>query len=108
MPPTHIRPSEGFIYDTTTSESVRDIDGDDYNDEFLEENAKNFDRGNIGSVASPYVMYYVYKRRFLDTHYGIIMDGDICKIGDLAVVIHIDGDITIKEEFRWSECLGKY
>ena len=43
-------------------------------------------------------MPYVYKRRFLDTQYGIRKDGDIFKIGDSAVVVYTDGDITVKEE----------
>ena len=43
-------------------------------------------------------MPYVYKRRFLDTQYDILKDGDIFKIGDSAVVVDQDGDITIKEK----------
>jgi hypothetical protein len=55
---------------------------DDDNDGFLEEEAKRFGRENVGSVASPYLMPYVYKRRFIDTQYGIRKDGGTFKIGD--------------------------
>jgi len=51
-------------------------------------------------------MPYVYKRRFLDTQYGIRKDGDKFKIGNSPVLVDQDGDITIKEnEFRGSEGL---
>jgi hypothetical protein len=65
-----------------------------------------FGRDNVGSVASLYLMPYVYKRRFLDTQYGIRKFCDIFKIGDSAVVVDQDGDFTIKEnEFRGCEGL---
>ena len=73
---------------------------------FLKEDAKRFGRENVGSVSSPYLMPYVYKRRFLDTQYGTRKDGDTFKIGDTLVLVDQDGDITIKEnEFRGSEGL---
>jgi hypothetical protein len=51
-------------------------------------------------------MPYVYKRRFLDTQYGIRKDDDTFKIGDSPVLVDQDGDITIKEnEFRGSEVM---
>ena len=62
---------------------------------FLEE-AKKYGRGNVGSVASPYLMPYVYKRRFLYTQYGIVKDGDLFKLGDSGVVVDTESDITIK------------
>jgi hypothetical protein len=71
---------------------------DDYDDEFLEEDAKTFGRENVGTIASPYVMPYVYKRRFLDTQYSIHKDGVIFKIGDSSVLVDQDGDITIKKK----------
>ena len=96
---THIRPSKELIYETPKREPVRE-DNDDYEDEVLEEDAKAFGRENLGSVASPYLMPYAYKRRFHDTQYGILKDGDIFKIGDSSVLVDQDG-ITIKEkEFR--------
>jgi len=69
LPPTHtlihIRPSKEIIYGTPKREPVRDDDYDDYyDDEFLKEDPKTFGRENIGSVANPYLMNYVYKRRY--------------------------------------------
>jgi len=65
-----------------------------------------FGRENVGSVASPYLMPYVYKRRFLDTQYGIYKDGDILKIVDSSVLVDQDGNITIKaKDFRGLEGL---
>jgi hypothetical protein len=67
---------------------------------------QRFGRENVGPVAGPYLMPYVYKRRFPDTQYGIRKDGDIFKIGDSPVLVDQDGDITVKEnEFRGSEGL---
>ena len=101
---THMRPSEEIIYETPKREPVRDVD-DVYEDEFLTEVAKKFGREYLGSVASPHMMPYVYKRRFLDTQYSMRKDGDIFKFGDSAVLDQ-DGDITINEkEFRGSEGL---
>jgi hypothetical protein len=49
----------------------------------------------------------VYKRRVLDTQYGIRKDDVVFKIGDSPVLVDQDGDITIKEnEFRVSEGLA--
>ena len=104
---TDIRPSKQIIYETPKSEPVRE-DNDEHGDDdwILEEDAKRFGRENVGSVASPYLMHYVYKRRLLDTQYGIQKDGDKFKIGDSQVLVDQDGDITIKEtEFRGSEVL---
>jgi hypothetical protein len=51
-------------------------------------------------------MPYVYKRRLLEPQYGIHNDSNIVKMGDSAVVVDTDGDITIKErEFRGCVCL---
>jgi len=102
---TDIRPSKEIIYETPKREPVREADDDD-DDGFLEEDAKTFGRENVGSVASPYLMPYVYKRRFLDTQYGICKDGDTFKIDDSPVVVDVEGDITIKKnEFRGYEGL---
>ena len=51
------RPSKEIIYETPKREPVRD--DADYDDEFLEENAKKFGRENEGSVPNPYLMPYV-------------------------------------------------
>ena len=56
-----------------------------------------FGRENVGPVASPYLMSYVYNRRFLGTQYGVRKDGDIFMIGDLPIVVVTGGDITIKD-----------
>jgi hypothetical protein len=67
---------------------------------------KRFGRKDLGTVATSYLMSYVYKRRFLDTQYGMRKDGDKCKIGDFTLLVEQDGGITIKEkEFRGSEVL---
>ena len=93
----HTRPSEVIIYETPKREPARDFDDDDddYDDEFLEEDAKTFGRENVGSVAPLQVMPYVYKRRLIDTQYGMPKDGDIFKIGDCAVLVDRGGVITI-------------
>jgi len=90
---THIRPSEE-MYETPKREPVRDVD--DYDDEFLEEDSMKSGRENVGFVSSPHLMPYIYKRRFLDTQYCMHKDGDIFKVGDSAVLVDQDGDITIK------------
>ena len=84
-------------------------DDDDYDDNFLEESPKMFGTENVGSVDSPYIMPYVYKRRFLDTQYGMRKDRYRIKIGDSAVLVDQDGDITIIEKkFRGSVVCGNY
>jgi hypothetical protein len=104
---THIPLSKEIIHETPKREPVREDNDDyDYDDVFLEEDAKAFGRENAGSVASPYLMPNVYKRRFLDTEYGILKDGDIFNIGDSSVLVDQGGDITMKEKkFRVSEGL---
>jgi len=42
-------------------------------------------------------MLYVYKKRFIDTQYGVRKDGDMFMIGDSPIVVDTDGDITINE-----------
>jgi len=55
--------------------------------------------GNVGTVASP-------PRRFLDTQYGIIRDGEQLMIGDSPVFINPDDNVTIKGTvFRGTEGL---
>jgi hypothetical protein len=98
FPTPHTCPSEEFIYETTKRESVGD-------DDILGE-AKTYGPENVGSVDSPYLMYCIYKRLFLNTQYDIRNCGDIFKIGDSSVVVDTDGDITIKgKELRGSEGL---
>jgi len=45
-----------------------------------------YGRENVGPIASPYLIPYGYKRRFLDTQYGIRKDGDLFMIGDSPIV----------------------
>jgi len=107
---TDTRHSKEIIYETPKCEPVREDDDDDDDDDgFLEEDAKRFGRENVGSVACPYLMPYVYKRRFLDTQYGIRKVGDTFKIGDSSVLVDQDGEIRTKEnEFRGSEGVWGY
>jgi hypothetical protein len=75
---THIRPSKGIIYETPKREHVQeDNDDDKYDDEFLKEEAKRFGGENVGPVAGPYLMPYIYMRQFLDTQYGMFTQGPI-------------------------------
>jgi len=51
-------------------------------------------------------MPYVYKRRFLDTQYGVRKEGDMFMIGDSPIVVDTVGDITIKDRvFKGSKGL---
>jgi len=78
----------------TSSEPIpgnKDVHDDaEDDDSFVEEE-------NVGSVSSPYLMFNVYKRPFLDTQDGIRKDGDIFMIGDSPITVDTDGDIAIKE-----------
>jgi len=87
---------------------VDDDDNDDYDDDdnFVEDEAWEYGRENVGSVASLYLMPYVYKNRFLDTQYGVRKDDDMFMIGDSPIVVDTDGDITLKERvFKGSKGL---
>ena len=104
-----IRLSKEIIQETPNCEPVREDNDEDDDDGILEEDAKRFGRENVGSVASPNLMPYVYKRRFLDTQYGIRKDGATYKIGDSPMLVDQDGDITIKEnEFGVPKVCEKY
>jgi len=74
-----------------------DEDDDDEDDNFVQDGARAYGRENFASVASPYPMPYVYKRRSLHTQYGVLNDGDKFTIGDSPIVVETGGDITIKE-----------
>jgi len=93
-------PIKAFTYEPAKQDLVEEDDEyeeDDYDDNFFEDEALDYGRENVGPVASPYLMPYVYKRRFLDTQYGVRMDGDMFMIGDSPVVVDTTGDITIKD-----------
>jgi len=73
-----------------------DDDDDDDDNVFVEEDAKAFGRENVGPIASPYIVPYLYNRRYLDTQYGLRKNGDSFKIGDSAVLVDPNSNITIK------------
>jgi len=64
-----------------------DVEDDVYDDDdnFVEEEAPAYGREIVVRVASPYTIPCVYKRRFLDTQYGVRKDGDIFVIGDTPI-----------------------
>ena len=84
-----------FKYEPLKQERVYDDDYDD--DNIIEDEPLAYGRENVGPVASPYLMPYVYKRCFLDTQYGVRKDGGMFMIGDSPIVVDTGGDITIKE-----------
>ena len=102
-------PIKEYIYEPPKKERVEDEDDEDsYNDDdnFVEDEAREYGRENVGPVASPYLMPYVYKRRFLDTQYGVRKEGDTFMIGDSQVLVDTSGDITIKDRlFRGTQGL---
>ena len=80
---------------------ISDDDDDDDDNVFVEEDAQSFGRENVGPIASPYIVLYLFNRRYLDTQYGLRNDGDSFKIGDSTVLVDPDSNITIKgREFR--------
>jgi len=75
-------PIKEYTYENAKQERVEKVDDDDeddYNedDKFVEDEARHYGRENVGPVASPYLMPYVYKRRFLDTQCGVRKDGNV-------------------------------
>jgi len=102
-------PIKEYTYEPPKKERVEDDDNEDsYNDDdnFVEDEAREFGREHVGSVASPYLMPYVYKRRFLDTQYGVRKEGDTFMLGDSQVLVDTSGDITIKDRsFRGTKGL---
>ena len=69
-------PMKEFTYESSKEDRVEDDDDDDddeYDDDdnFVEDEAREYGSENVGPVASVYLMPYVYKRRFLDTQYGV-------------------------------------
>jgi len=87
---------------------VEDDDNDEYDDDdnFVEDEAWEHGRENVGPVASPYLKTYVYKRPFLDTQYGVRKEGDMIMIGYFPIVVDTNGYITIKDRvFKGSKSL---
>jgi len=66
------------------NDDVEDVYDDDAN--FVEEETQAYFRENVGSVASPCLMPYVYKKCFLDTQYVIRKESDIYMGGDSQIV----------------------
>jgi len=60
----------------------------------------------VRKISAPYLMIYVYKRRFLDTQHGVRKGGEVFMMGDSGIVVDTVGDITIKERvFKGSKGL---
>jgi len=90
-------PIKEFKYEPPKQERVEEDDEEDYDedDDFVEEGARENGRDNVGPLARQYLMPFVYKRRLLDTQYGIRKDGDILMIGDSPIVVNTEGGLTI-------------
>jgi len=81
----HTTAIKEFKYAPSKQEPIDDdYEQHDYDedDNFVEEEAGEYGRENVGPEASPYLMSYVYKGRFLHTQYGVRKDGDMFMIGD--------------------------
>jgi len=108
-PPPPPPPIKEYTYEPPKKDRVEDEDEEDsYNDDdnFVEDEALEYGRENVGPVASPYLMPYVYKRRFLDTQYGVRMEVNTFMIGDSQVLVDTSGDLTIKDRlFRGTKGL---
>ena len=111
--------SSGVIYGTPTplpsiKRDVYDDDDDDYvsaDDLRVELHVLDYGAMNVGTLASPYVspLLYEYKKRSLDTQYGIRRDGDVFMIGDSQVGEDRDGNIHINNvEFPRQRVCGSY
>ena len=88
---------------------LEEDDEDDDDNNFAEEDVQAFGRENVGTIASPYIVPYFYNKRFLDTQYGIRKVGDSFMIGDSAILVDTDSDITIKgEESRGTKDCGNF
>jgi len=103
-------PIKNYTYEPAKQERFEeDDDGEDYyneDDNFVEDKAHEYGRENVGPVASPYLMPYVYKRRFSDTQYGVRKDDNMFMISDSKVLVDTSGDITIKDRvFKGSKGL---
>jgi len=105
VPPPQPSTSMAETLPSTPKSSFAEISDDDDDDDddnvFVEDDAQTFGRENVGPIASPYIVPYLYNRRYLDTQYGLRKDGDSFKIGDSTVLVDPDSNYTIKgREFR--------
>jgi len=99
--------SKEVVCEIPTHRHFPELEEDDDDDNnFAEEDVQAFGRENVGTIASPYIVPYFYNKRFLDTQYGIRKVGDSFMIGDSAIRVDTDSDITIKgQEFRGTKGL---
>jgi len=98
VPPPQPSTSMAETFTSTPKSSFAEISDDDDDDDdnvFVEEDAQPFGRENVAPIASPYIVPYLYNRRYLDTQYGLRKDGDSFKIGDSTVLVDPDSNITI-------------
>jgi len=102
-------PIKDYTYEPPKQDRVDDDDDEnDSNDDnnFVEDEAREYGRENFGPGASPYLMSYVYKRRFVDTQYCVRKECNTFMIGDSTVLVDTSGDITIKDRvFKGSKGL---
>jgi len=76
---TVAKPSNSAVYETPKpSFRCEEISGDDDDDdnESVEEDAWAFGGKNDGPTGSPYILLYLYNRRYLDSQNCIRKDGD--------------------------------
>ena len=78
VPPPQPSTSMAETFASTPKSSFAEISDDDGDDDnvFVEDDAQAFGRENVGPIASPYIVPYLYNRRYLDTQYGLRKDGD--------------------------------
>jgi len=103
--------SKKVVYETPKRRTFPELeeDDDDEDDNFDEEDVQAFGRENVGTIASPYIVPYFNIKPFLYTQYGIRKVGDLFMIGDSAILVDTDSDITIKgEESRGTKDCGNF
>jgi len=69
-------PKQGRVEDDDDDDD-EDEDDCDEDDNFVMDEARAYSSENVGPVDSPYLMPYVYKRRFFDTQNGVRKDRDM-------------------------------
>ena len=98
--PAIVSNSNEVVYEIPTRrlflELEEDDDDDDDDDNFAEKDVQAFGREDVGTIASPYIVPYFYNKYFLDTKYGNRNVGDSFMIGDSAILVDTDSDITFK------------
>jgi len=94
-----------FTYEPSKQERMEE-DDDDYDDadNFVEDEARVYGRENVGPVASPYLIPYVYKRRFLDTQYGVRKDGDMFMIAKCCFICNTNLSLSCHHSLQGVCC----